>query len=158
LTEPQIQSFLAYFITNATAFSQEWTFGTGTTKRAWYCQVDLHGGKNSAIAKVPKGATAYAHRDKLLLYQFADIVLAGTYPSTGFSFLKGFLGSITQGLREEEWGMYINYADTQLNQETAQRNYWRGNLGRLRQIKAAVDPDEVFYNTQSVRPARSCSN
>jgi hypothetical protein len=35
----------------------------------------------------------------------------------------------------------------------AQEKYWGTNLPRLEQIKKAVDPNDVFHNPQSVRPA-----
>ena len=111
------------------------------------------GGANSAIAKVAANATSYAHRDKLFLYQFYDRVFSGSYPSNGFPFLQNFISSATSTMKSEDWGMYINYADTQLDQTTAQNNYWRANLPRLQQIKKALDPTEVFYYPQSVRPS-----
>jgi FAD/FMN-containing dehydrogenase len=53
----------------------------------------------------------------------------------------------------DDWGMYINYADTQLDSPTAQRLYWGSNLARLRQIKRKYDPNEVFWNPQSITPS-----
>jgi hypothetical protein len=43
---------------------------------------------------------------------------------------------------------YVNYCDLDLTDwQTA---YWGGNLARLKQIKTAVDPDNVFRHAQSV--------
>lgn len=34
-------------------------------------------------------------------------------------------------------------------------HYWSSNLPRLERVKTTVDPDDVFHNPQSVRPAGS---
>jgi hypothetical protein len=52
-----------------------------------------------------------------------------------------------------QWGMYINYADTQLDRNAAQDLYWRGSVTRLQRIKRAVDPGDVFYYPQSIQPS-----
>lgn len=38
----------------------------------------------------------------------------------------------------------INYAGSQLDQDTAQSNYWSDHLPRLQQPKKELDPTEVF--------------
>ncbi|KAK2770659.1 glucooligosaccharide oxidase [Colletotrichum kahawae] len=143
LSDDQIESFVNY-----------WYSAGKALKRDWWIQVDLHGGKNSAIAAIPANSSAYAHRDKLLLYQFYDRVdLSATYPKDGFSFLQGFIANTTVGMESETHGMYFNYPDSNMGQDEAQMRYWGDNLARLQEIKAAVDPTEVFYFPQSVRPA-----
>ncbi|KAF3809542.1 FAD-linked oxidoreductase azaL [Colletotrichum gloeosporioides] len=143
LSDAQIESFVNYW------------YGAGKAlKRDWWVQVDLHGGKNSAITAIPANSSAYAHRNKLLLYQFYDRVdLSATYPEDGFSFLQGFRANTTLGMEPEEQGMYFNYPDPNMRQDEAQTKYWGDNLARLQAIKAAFDPTEVFYFPQSVRPA-----
>lgn len=121
--------------------------------RRWWIQMDLHGGANSAVAAVPNAATAYAHRDQLLLFQFYDSIFVGDYPDNGFSLLQNFVKSVTKSMDDGEYGKYINYADSQLSKEDANHLYWRGNLDRLRKIKKQLDPREVFWNPSSVRPA-----
>ena len=37
--------------------------------------------------------------------------------------------------------------------DNAQAQYWGSNLPRLEQIKKAIDPNDIFHNPQSVRPA-----
>lgn len=115
----------------------------------------MHGGKNSAITQTPSASTSYAHREKLFLYQFYDRVFRGPYPANGFTFLQDFTSSITNSMNSSQWGMYINYADSQLSRMAAQEHYWGDNLPRLRRIKAALDPDDVFYYPQSIQPALS---
>jgi hypothetical protein len=55
--------------------------------RNWWMQIDLHGGANSAVSKVARDATSYAHRDRLLLFQLYDRVF-GTYPANGFGLIQ----------------------------------------------------------------------
>ena len=43
---------------------------------------------------------------------------------------------------------YLNYPDLDL--PDAAQAYWGGNLARLKQVKAAVDPDNLFRHAQSV--------
>jgi len=53
----------------------------------------------------------------------------------------------------ENFGSYAGYVDPEL--VDGQKQYWRGNLPRLEQIKLNVDPTDIFSNPQSVRPAGS---
>ncbi len=115
--------------------------------------MDMHGGRNSAIAKVAPDASAYAHRDKLFLIQFYDRVSGGgSYPDSGFDFLGSWVDTTVEPLDDDAWGMYINYADSELNRTDAQRAYWGSNLARLQDIKAQLDPGELFYYPQSIEP------
>lgn len=122
----------------------------------WFVQLDVHGGTNSAISAVPNSATAYAHRDKLFLIQFYHS--AGNdspYPSGGVGLMRNWVQAITAKLHNDDYGMYINYSDSQVNRSTAQRLYWGKNLERLRLLKDRFDPTELFYYPQSIEPARS---
>jgi FAD/FMN-containing dehydrogenase len=46
---------------------------------------------------------------------------------------------------------YVNYCDADLSAAAYPQAYWAGNITRLRQIKAAADPGDVFHHGQSVR-------
>ena len=112
----------------------------------------MHGGRHSAISKKTNADTAYAHRDKLYIIQFYDRIDSGIYPSDGTKFLDGWVDAVTKPLKQSDWGMYINYADTTLDRETAQKLYYGVNLRKLQKIKAKYDPSELFYYPQSIRP------
>jgi len=43
---------------------------------------------------------------------------------------------------------YLNYCDLDLPDATTA--YWGSNLARLKQVKAAVDPENLFRHAQSV--------
>lgn len=129
------------------------TYGNSTS-RIWYIIIDMYGGKNAAIPKIPESDTSYAHRDKLYLYEFYDLQPSGPYPEDGFKFLDNWVNNFTANLDASQWGMYINYADPTMNRTEAQENYWRQSLPRLQKVKAVVDYTDVFYYPQSVEPAK----
>jgi hypothetical protein len=139
--------------TSATNFGNYWFTAGPKNTRGWWFQLDLHGGKYSAVTNGNFDTSSYAHRDSLFLIQFYDQTFFGSYPSTGFSFLDQFVGNITAPLPQSDWGMYINYADSNLNQTFAQQVYWGNNVPRLQALKATYDPDQLFYYPLGITPA-----
>ncbi|KAK1832255.1 glucooligosaccharide oxidase [Podospora conica] len=135
------------------AVGNYWQNTARRNNRDWFIIIDAYGGKNSAIT-ANSTTGAYAHRDQVFLYEFYDRVRSGSYPSDGFSLLNGWVKSFTDNLKPEQWGMYVNYADTQLNRTEATSLYYKQNLPRLQQIKKDVDPNEVFYYPQAISPAK----
>ncbi|KAF7553381.1 hypothetical protein G7Z17_g3651 [Cylindrodendrum hubeiense] len=124
-----------------------------TTGHSWWIQMDLMGGQHSAVSKPKPGDTAFVHRDKLLLFQLYDAVPQGTqYPKDGFNLMKGFRQSITKPLSISKWGMYANYADSEMTADVGPQLYWGSNLAKLQGIKAAYDPKNLFKNPQSIKP------
>ncbi|KAI5865287.1 putative glucooligosaccharide oxidase [Durotheca rogersii] len=118
----------------------------------WYIQLDLHGGKNSAVWKADPTLSSYAHRDKLYILQF--YITTGTEPQAAFEFADKWAATTTAPLARDDWGMYFNYPDTNLNRTTAQHMYWGKNLARLQRLKAKLDPKELFYYPVSISPSR----
>ncbi|KAF6823536.1 6-hydroxy-D-nicotine oxidase 3 [Colletotrichum musicola] len=144
LTKAQLESLVA--AVNKDGF---------TINRSWFMHMNLHGGTSSAITRPKPGDTAYVHRDKFLLFQLKDSVgQSQQYPSTGFSLLQGFRQSISRGLGSSEWGMYVNYPDSEVSRSDAPRLYWGSNLNRLEWVKEDYDPKNLFRNTQSIQPAQ----
>jgi hypothetical protein len=135
------------------AVGNYWQNTARKNNRDWFIIIDCYGGKNSAITK-PSNSSSYAFRDSIFLYELYDRVRSGSYPSDGFSLLNGWVKSFTDNLKPEQWGMYINYADTQLSRTEATSLYYKQNLPRLQQIKAQLDPNEVFYYPHAVAPAK----
>ena len=142
LNEKQLNDFVSYWFKHAKS-----------NKRDWYVHIDFHGGKNSAVAKPPPDSTAYAHRDYLFMYLFYDRVDKGIFPANGFGHIQNFVGNITQSMSDNDWGRYINYPDPNLDQHTAQSNYWGPHLERLQVIKKDVDPQDLFHYPQGILPA-----
>ncbi|KAK4128995.1 Glucooligosaccharide oxidase [Parathielavia appendiculata] len=154
------KSLVTSALSNSTlqSIANYWVNTARRNSRSWYLMVDMYGGPNSAITKVPADATSFAYRDPnthLFLYQFYDRTMRGSYPSDGFAFLDDWVKLFTAGLDTTQWGMYINYADPRLNQTAAQEAYYGQNLARLRQLKKQFDPAELFYYPQAVEPAKA---
>lgn len=55
-------------------------------------------------------------------------------------------------MAKDDWGMYINYADSRLERTAAGQAYYGKSYGRLRELKSVYDPKEVFYYPQGVQP------
>ncbi|KAF8514055.1 hypothetical protein JB92DRAFT_172397 [Gautieria morchelliformis] len=103
----------------------------------WFAQVDLYGG---AISSIPADATAFAQRDAFLVYQLYASSGSSQFPSDGISFVNGMLAA----LEPNPQGAYSNYMDPTLTTAQWQTLYFGNNVQRLQQIKAAVDPKDVF--------------
>lgn len=118
--------------------------------RPYYLLIDMHGGNSSAISAVPADATAYAHRNAVFKMQFYDIAWGGSYPSSNYPFLTNWVKAITDASPGEKFGMYINYADTQLSNSEAHTRYWGAHYDKLVSLKTRYDPGKVFYGPQLV--------
>ena len=114
----------------------------------WFIIWDLEGG---AINDVAPDATAYGHRDALFYHQAYAVNLLGKVNDKTRKFLSGVNGVITDALPKHKKGAYAGYVDPALGSDSASL-YWGDNVERLQQIKAVVDPNDVFHNPQSVRP------
>lgn len=143
LPQSAIEAFIGYLYDTARA----------SDASPWWMLIDVHGDVNSAVTKVPTDATSYVHRDKLWIFQFSGTIKDGVNVAESMDFVKGFMNSIKDNMGEYVWGRYANYVDSELNRDDAQNQYWGKHLDRLQAIKADVDPDELFYNPQSVKPA-----
>ena len=115
----------------------------------WFIIFDLEGGRTNDI---PREATAYAHRDALFYMQSYAVGIPRLRDKTR-SFLRGVNETVKIGMPGSDFGAYAGYVDPEL--KNGQKQYWRMNLPRLERIKLKVDPTQVFWNPQSVRPAGS---
>ncbi|PLN80611.1 FAD-binding domain-containing protein [Aspergillus taichungensis] len=116
----------------------------------WFAIFDFQGG---AINDVPQNATAFAHRDTLIWLQSYAINLLGEVKQETFDFLDRFNDVTVAGnAASVPYEAYPGYVDARLEQP--QQAYWGSNLDRLKKIKAAIDPDNVFRHPQSVHGAK----
>ncbi|KAL1619719.1 hypothetical protein SLS56_009974 [Neofusicoccum ribis] len=113
----------------------------------WFVIFDLAGG---FINTVSRDSAAYALRDTVYLMQ-SYVVDEARIDEPTRSFLNGVSSTIAQNVIGVA-GAYPGYVDPGL--ENGQEQYWGTNLPRLQEIKAQVDPDDVFHNPQSVRPSQ----
>jgi hypothetical protein len=104
---------------------------------------DAYGG---AIGNVADDASAFAHRSGTLysIQYFTNWTTAGQ-AAAGVARIRALYAAMRPHV---SGAAYVNYCDLDLP-DYAQA-YWGQNLARLRQIKSAVDPDNVFRHAQSV--------
>lgn len=103
-----------------------------------------------AVARIAPSATAFPHRHALATAQYIVNWSATDPPAIGagsLAWLRGYHDS----MRRYAAGAYVNYIDPDLRDWAAQ--YYGANYPRLRRVKAAYDPDQVFTFPQAVRPA-----
>lgn len=115
----------------------------------WFLVFDLGAG---AISDVASDATSYGHRDALFFHQSYIVNLLGEVTQASRDFLDGINNLVSTALPNHPQGAYPGYVDPELGAQ-AQQDYWEGNVPRLEQIKAMVDPADVFHNPQSIRPS-----
>jgi FAD/FMN-containing dehydrogenase len=104
---------------------------------------DPYGG---AIADVPASASAFPHRgpNTYAIQYYAQWSSASQTPAR-----IGIVTQVHQALRPFlGHAAYVNYCDMQITNFAAA--YWGANLTRLRQIKQATDPANLFHHGQSV--------
>jgi FAD/FMN-containing dehydrogenase len=108
-----------------------------------YVVCDAYGG---AMAKIAPDATAFAHRDgTLFCLQYGSVwTNAGDTPKR-LNEMRQFYATMRPYV---SGGAYVNYCDTDLTDWP--NAYWGQNLARLKQIKSAFDPDNVFRHEQSI--------
>ncbi|UNI23960.1 hypothetical protein JDV02_009747 [Purpureocillium takamizusanense] len=114
----------------------------------WFVIFNSEGG---AMADTPEAATAYPHRDKLIMYQSYVIGVPALSKATR-EFADGVHDRVRMGAPKAN-STYAGYIDRTLGREAAQEFYWGAQLPRLREVKKVWDPKDVFHNPQSVDPA-----
>ncbi|KAI1818066.1 Glucooligosaccharide oxidase [Poronia punctata] len=119
---------------------------------AWYFQLDLQGGKNSAVWNADSALSSYAHRDKLYILQFFYRSTEETIPDAGLKLVDEWTAETSKAIPDEDLAMYINYPDLSLNRTEAHKVYFGKNLPKLQQLKAELDPEELFYYPISINP------
>ena len=94
-------------------------------------------------------ATAFAHRsDTLFCIQYFSQWDSAATTDGRIARMRNLYAALRPFM---SGGAYVNYCDLDLNDWP--QAYWGANLARLRQIKAAFDPDNVFRHAQSVAPS-----
>lgn len=114
----------------------------------WVVIFDNEGG---AIADVPDDATAYPHRDKIIMYQSYSIGLLGVSDKM-IKFVDGIQERVQKGAPNANT-TYAGYINVELDRAAAQKFYWGDKLPKLRDLKKKFDPSSLFRNPQSIDPA-----
>ncbi len=110
-------------------------------------QIRVLGG---AMARVPADATAFAHRDRALMFHVAAIVeRAADLPAQ-----QAWVDSLAAALRSERGGAYVNFLGDE-GPLRVREAYPDGTYERLAAVKARWDPGNVFRLNQNIHPARA---
>jgi hypothetical protein len=114
---------------------------------------DGYGGKVSEIAP---DATAFFHRKAICSVQYVS-QFSATAAATRVPAMKEFHDALAPYFsRETDRGpqrnAYVNYPDSELGAQYGLA-YWGDNFERLKKIKTAVDPENLFRHAQSIPTA-----
>ncbi|RSM01992.1 hypothetical protein CDV31_011075 [Fusarium ambrosium] len=114
--------------------------------------LDLWGGVSRNIKD---SDTSYTHGKNLWLIRWeANSVDVNNYPDDGPAYMKALIKPFEDSLVKGGAALrgFVNYADTELNEEEWSSRLYGANYERLKQIKAAVDPEGLFTNHQQSIP------
>ncbi|KAF6830002.1 berberine-like protein [Colletotrichum plurivorum] len=114
--------------------------------------LDLWGGVSRDIADADTG---YAHGKNLWLIRWeANSVDVNSYPADGTAYMKSLIKPFEDALVAGGATLrgFVNYADTELTEAEWSARLYGANYERLKQIKAAVDPEGLFTNHKQAIP------
>lgn len=113
---------------------------------ASFCAVQLRvlGG---AIARVAPDATAYAHREAKIMVNVAAFYGTEEEKASSYAWVQAVSGALQQG----HTGAYVNFLSKEGAEQIA-KAYPQQTLARLQQIKAQVDPDNIFRLNHNIQP------
>ncbi|KAF4991022.1 hypothetical protein FGRMN_8101 [Fusarium graminum] len=107
--------------------------------------------EGGAMMDTPANATAYPHRDSVIMYQSYGLGVVKVSGAT-----RMLLDGVHERIQRSAPGArttYAGYIDAWIDRDAAQKLYWADNLPQLREIKKVWDPEDIFQNPQSVEPA-----
>jgi FAD/FMN-containing dehydrogenase len=109
-------------------------------------QVRVLGG---AFARVPAGATAFAHRQSRIMAAF--LAMYPPSPDAMARHDRWATGCMT-ALRQDDTGAYVNFLALE-GPERLRAAYPGPTWERLRQVKRRYDPENLFHLNQNIPPA-----
>jgi hypothetical protein len=118
---------------------------TSSTAMMSVVQIRALGG---AMARVPADATAFAHRQSRIM---ANVAAAYQDPAEAPE-REAWVTSLAAALHDGDSGAYVGFLGGD-SEDRVQAAYPGATWDRLRAVKAAYDPDNVFSLNQNIPPA-----
>jgi FAD/FMN-containing dehydrogenase len=151
--EPANWKFTSQFMTEQLPPEAIRTIASFVAKAPPGCNYFTNALAGAVLTNEPSGGSAYAHR-KALYYAEpgAGWGVRGGQPASDeetATYLT-WVAEFTEAMQPFADGAYVNVPNAGAPQW--ERDYWGANVERLREIKAAYDPDNVFCYEQSIRP------
>lgn len=144
LTNSQLTSYFTYILNQGR-----------NAPSPWYTIIDLYGGAGSQVNAPSSDSSAYSDRDAHWVFQNYGFT-ANSLPPYDDA-ITPFVDSLNSALSagtSTDFGAYLNYVDPQLSAtDAAMLGYGQSTYNKLLSIKKAVDPNEVFWNPQSIGAA-----
>lgn len=106
-----------------------------------------------AVARVPRGATAYSGRDVQHTMSI-DAVWLPEQEETTRSAETAWARSFFDALQPHRAGVYVNFLDSDDDTSRVREAYGDDTYRRLAEVKAKYDPENVFHNNKNVRPGK----
>ena len=122
----------------------EWLAASDAPMRV--AQLRVLGG---AMARVPRDATAFAHRDSKILVNVAAFYDGADDRAAKARWVTDFAAALLQ----EDRGAYVNFLVDE-GDERIRAAYPHGAYERLAEIKRRYDPTNLFRRNQNIPPAR----
>ena len=105
-------------------------------------------GYGGAVNQVGASETAFVHRNAVSCAQYSVTFASAPPTPSAQSAASAWLRNLQQTFAPVAQGSYQNYIDPTL--ADWQQAYYGSNLPRLRQVKRAYDPDDMFHFAQSI--------
>jgi FAD/FMN-containing dehydrogenase len=101
-----------------------------------------------AAAEIPDDATAYAHRQRAIMVNVANIYSPADDPAACEAWVDG----LVERLHGDDTAGYVNFLADE-GPERVRQAYPGATWDRLREIKRRYDPTNLFRMTQNIPPA-----
>jgi FAD/FMN-containing dehydrogenase len=121
----------------------------GATSPRSYAAIFHMGG---AVARAPRGATAYPERD-VGHNMSIDAVWLPKQDDTVGAAETAWARTFLDDLQPHRAGVYVNFLDSDDDTSRVREAYGDANYRRLVEVKAKYDPENVFRNNKNIQPA-----
>ena len=104
-----------------------------------------------AVARAPRGATAYSGRDVAHTMSI-DAVWLPEHDDTVRAAETAWARAFFDGLHPHRAGVYVNFLDSDDDTSRVREAYGEESYRRLAEVKAKYDPENVFHNNKNIQP------